>query len=229
LYDDRVESTLSSEKHDYAINPATILSEINQNDKNVFTLMTATPETPSSISANSIYWKQDDYFQIAQTLQKFAWNEELDGRNLYSVNFRVDCYDVTGGTFTSADFYSSNIMPGDGDDEIRFDRWIGITPLESSVFTLEIVYSPSLNIKPSFDPTQYQITAEEALEIAEKQGGAQTRLKVHDECQVSANAPGQHDAQWRVRYAKFPHLMDTLFEVFVNPHTGQYMITTPEP
>ena len=199
IYDDRLELPKDGPWRFYSINSETILNQLDRGNMDVFNLLAATPEVISSIPATSIHWTQADYFRIAQALHQRSLGEPLGDQNLYSVSFTMGCSEIEQGTFSRAEFESFKVIQT-GEEETRFERSMTITPLENSVNILEVQYQPSVKIRKSFSLTQYRITAEEGLQIAEKNGGSKIRLGVNNKCQISAIAPSSDGKGWHITY-----------------------------
>ncbi len=228
LFDDRIELERNYELRDYSINPETILESLDQGDENVFTLQTVTPEVTSSTPAAPVSWSQADYLRIAQALHEQAWGEPLGAKNLFNVSFDMDCADIERGTFSDATFDSYTIIQT-VEEETRIEYWILITPLKNSVSTSKQEFRPNVHSLKPIDLEQYRITAEEALQIAEKNGGSEKRLEVDNACEIDALAPGPDIKDWRIIYVNVPNLIKRLFEIAIDPQTGEYRVLYPKP
>lgn len=230
LYNDQVELERSSVWRYYLIDAKSIREQIAKGKTDVFTELGATPEAVPTDSASLIDWRQDDYFRVANALHEITWNEPLDAQNLYSMSFTTDCLSIEKGAlnFSSAQFASYKVVQV-GDDEVRFERWITVAPSENLVYSLDVEFSPNVNIRKPFDPTQHKITADDGLKIAETNGGEATRLKIDNKCQISGIAPTPDYKYWQIYYAEFPNLMDILFKVAIDPQTGEYSVLFPDP
>lgn len=228
LFDNRIEIENSAEWRYYSITPETIIELISLGKTDVFTIMTTPPEGNLSQEAAFVRWSQEDYFLIARTIHEQSLGEPLGELNLYNVLFKMDCSDVQRGMFSNAEFLSFKTIQI-SDEESRIEHWITIWPVENLVYTVEVKYQPNIHHKEPIDLSRYQIAAEDALQIAEENGGSKVRLKVGDACQIDAFAPGPDGKGWRIVYQDFPGFKNLLFEIAINPDTGEYKVLYPKP
>lgn len=140
----------------------------------------------------------------------------------------MKCSDISKGTFSEAEFLSSKIIQTGG-KEARVEYDIRIMPLHNMVQTSRVEFSPNINKREPIDLAQYRITAEIAMQIAEKNGGTETRLKNKNACQIDALAPGPDGKGWRIMYLNINNLIDSIFEIFINPQTGAFTILKSTP
>ncbi len=240
FYDDRIEIEKGGERRLYSFNQQTIIKSLNDGNTDIFTKLTpltddeishivvTTPEYSSSLLATSASWGEDDYFRIAQTLHEQSWGKPLGDQNLYNMSFVVSCSDIKQGVFTGARFESFEVVQSGQEEETRIEHWITISPLKNLVSATDVVYQPNVHWKEPIDLSNYQITAEEALKIAEENGGYKKRMDVDNACKVSVLAPGPDSKGWRVIYINEPDMIKGLFEVAVDPQTGEYKVLFPE-
>lgn len=229
LFNDRREIEKGGEWQYYSINPETLLEALSHGGADVFTMMIATPEGELSESAAIVRWRQEDYFLIAQAIHEQSWEEPLGKYDIYRMQFSVNCSDVERGVFSNARFYSFKVVQTEGEEETRIEHWIGIWPAENLVYTTEVMYQPNVNNKLPIELSRYKITAEQALRIAEENGGKEIRLTVGNACQIDALAPGPNGKGWRVLYSNFPSFADLLFEIAIDSETGEYKVLHPKP
>jgi hypothetical protein len=181
-----------------------------------------------SVPAASVQWSQEDFFQVAQTLHEQSWMEPLGDLNLYNMLFHVNCADAERGTFSEAEFKSYNVIQPTGEEEIRIEHWITIRPLMNSAYTVEVAYQPNVNYKEPIELARYQVTAGEALQIAESSGGSAVRAEVGNDCEISVMAPGPDGKGWRVLYQNKAERYYLLFEIAIDPETGDYKVMYPK-
>ena len=62
------------ETADYTIDPTTILEDLSQGKKNIFTPLMATPEVYEKLYPNPLPWNQSDYLNIATALHQYVLN-----------------------------------------------------------------------------------------------------------------------------------------------------------
>ena len=212
------------ESKSYTFNPDTVLELLDQGNKDIFTLQTATPEAPRSPSSNSVSWHQADYFRIAQTLFQQSWHEPFEALNLYSMYFSLSCTDTQRGAFNEAHFLSYKVIEN-GKEDTRIDAHTYIYPSYHQVVTFKGEYTPDTKKYEPIDLMRYRISAEEALQIADKNGGAEKRLKYENDCEISIIAPGGSNKGWNVTYShNQDKWWDVIFEIYIDPETGEFTV-----
>lgn len=157
----------------FRINPRTILTSLENGNTEIF--------LPDSRSWDDVYsgpilynepiiWSQSDIFKIVYALNSFVWNDNLDDWNLYAMYFNVDCQEnfagLSGGAFQyfKVDFEMGKIV--DIWREIYIDPEYAFVAWGDN----EKYPHPFLGRK-SIDLNGLKITAEDAIRIAEENGG----------------------------------------------------------
>jgi len=177
----------------YRINAATILDSIDQGKTEVFTPGSVDQQTPPD---KSVSWRQSDFVMVARTLNQFVWKEPLSGWRLYSMHFSLDCKDEPTG-FTEADFYYFKTAFHDN-GKIRYTTQNFFISPEYG----EVLWAGGSNFPhpligwENIRLSQIQITAEDALAIAEANGGKETRQLVDNECMIHVRLAG--DKTWQI-------------------------------
>jgi len=209
-------STLPVEYDTYIIDTSSILMSIIQGKEDVFMPVTssASEEITSEFPVN---WKQADYLVIADALHQVAWGSSLDGWKLNSMDFGLLCDKKTHGLqYAHFVFYDTQDTEDGG---TRIVHNIVIDPERSSVNVWALRYSPVVINWKTIDLTTAAITADDALQIAESNGGTETRNKVGDDCYISVSFffdSASYDG-WTVSYYQNP---GTLLEINIDPITG---------
>ncbi|SRR6266498_3364901 len=205
------------DKRYFTIDPETVLVDLDHGKTDVFTPEIATPENP--IFEKPIDWQQSDYLKIANALNQFVWNETLESWSLYYVNFNTACHNNLKG-FGVAEIAYFKTIPYDALQKDYTVRAFQITPQYGYV-----VSSGGANFpQPLFDKwksvnlNKLRIFAEEALKIAEENGGEAARLSVQNQCTINVRLSGS--AGWKV----FIYADDTgssIFRMEIDPYTGK--------
>ena len=228
-FDDGYEVESNAEIKYYTINSATILDSLERGNIDIFGLFETTPKATSFPLSEPVSWDQADFLQIAQAFYKQFWQEPLGEQNVYNLSFDLDCAKIKQGVFSEAEILSFKVI-GNGEEETRIQYRIRIVPSENLVYTSKAEYRPNLNAKEPIDLSQYRITAEAALQIAEKNGGAEKRLEFENDCRISALAPGPKGKGWRVLYQNNQDQWWTLFfEIAIDPQTGAFEVLYRKP
>jgi hypothetical protein len=242
LFDDRIELEGEGIWRFYSFNPENILESIAQGNVNPFTLIAettraegripaliaATPERAPSNSTMPVQWGQEEYFLIAQTIHEQSWGKPLGSQNLFNMSFELPCSDAELKTFHEAFFQSFEVIQTE-EGETRVEHWITIRPRMHSIYTVEVNYQPNVNNKEPLDFSGYHFKAQEVLQIAEESGGDRVRLGVDNACQITLLAPGFDGMGWRILYQDLPSFEVILFNIAIDPLTGESKILIPKP
>lgn len=206
-------------KNYYSIDPVTIVESLDRGETDVFSPVIATPEHYDRLSINPFPWEQSDFLRIADALHKHTWKESLDGWKVYNLWLYGDCqYEPLGFDLFQITYFKQI------DSETYTAREIDVYPLYGGVATGGGTNFP----KPLFgwknlELQRFNITANDALRIAEQNGGMDARLSVENDCSISvgitANAP-----VWWISYSHFSNQVTGIFEITIDPYTGKHKV-----
>jgi len=205
---------------DYLINPDTILDALKRGDTNVFLPMLATPgPNDDLLPPGSFAWKQVDYLNIASALSQYVWKETMEDWSVYYLSFQRDCHNDFGG-FDSFIIIYYKVIKVNSQNEYT-TREIDIYPLAKQVTwgSGSNYPRPFLHDWNSADLNNFKVTADEALQIAEDNGGEKARLREKDSCIILVSSPYNNNDAWSVRYT----IRDS-FEVIVDPYNGKFRV-----
>lgn len=207
------------DRSSYQIDPTTILSALDSGATDAFTPVDSSQPVPSAPGPDgSVSWQQADFLKVARALNQSVWAESLSGWRLYSMHFYSACQDEPRG-FTQGDFYYFKTTFRDN-GKIRYTTqdffispqhgqvtWAGGSNFPHPLFGWE-------NIRLG----RIEITAEDALTIAEENGGRESRLLVGNKCQIHVGLTG--DNVWRV-YIYHDDTSALIFRMEIDPSTGK--------
>ncbi len=198
---------------EFSINPDMILEDLPKNKTDVFTPQEYMPDEKS---LEYVEWKPEDFDLIAEALHEFMWEETLEGWKLTAINFAWDCEHIDKGPQEA--HYRYFKVEKLRLKKTRFESSLGILPNWDTVGATMCEYYPVEVRWSEIDLTQLGISAEEALGIAERNGGAETRAAVGNSCQISVllNPALNYDG-WHVRYS----YLGTIDEYYIDPVTGE--------
>jgi hypothetical protein len=219
---ERRESITTSFEQYYLIEPSSLLVLIKQGKGDSFKPVSFEPELPPPSEQVPVDWRQTDYLSVVEALYRDIWSDSLEDWSLKSVSFALGCTEVDNG-FQNAHFrYYQNMNLKNV--AFRLERSIQIDPRSNSVYLLEFEYSPRLVEWGSIDLTRFQFSADDALAIAERNGGQQYRVSAENNCDIDVlltpDSPGYHG--WDVRY--FNYTDGTIFQVQIDPLTGKVYV-----
>jgi hypothetical protein len=204
------------DRNSYQIDPNTIIAAFDSGRTDLFTLMDSSQ--PTAIPDASFSWLQEDFIKVARALNQTVWSEPLNGWKLYSMHFSTACQDDPHG-FTEGDFYYFRTTFRDN-GKIRFttqDFFISL-PHEQATWAGGANFAHPLFGWENIRLGRTQITAEDALTIAEENGGRESRLLVDNNCTIHVMLAG--DNVWQV-YMYHDDTRALIFRMEIDPSTGQ--------
>jgi len=209
----------------YTFDPQTVLSFLAEGRQDVFVLQDPDFDIHTLTSGEPVQWSQEDYGQIVDALFHYVWNEPADDWDLGRYDLKLLCTQVEKGP-QSAFFTFYKIIRDESRKEIYWERLVIINPEKKFVFLHETEMIPNIWDKQPLDLKQLKISTELALQIAEKAGGAAVRATIADDCDISMILElGYKNKGWRVIY--FDSSSDVIFEVDIDPRTGEYELNNP--
>ena len=211
----RYPSYLGKDTGYYKIDPDNILTSLDFGGAKAFVPEATSPENP--IYEEFFSWNQSDYTKIVTALHEYVWNEGLDDWKLYYMYFDTPCHDnLIGFELGKYYYFKTTFQYG----RISYaGRGFLITPQYGDVeWGSGPNYPHPIQGWKSVDLNKVKITAEEALKIAEQNGGKETRLSVKNECKITAKLSGY--SGWKM----FIYRYDTgssIFSIEIDPSTGK--------
>lgn len=204
------------DRSSYQIDPNTIIAALDAGKTDVFTPVDSFQ--PAAAPNGFVSWQQDDFLKVARSLHQTVWAEPLTGWRLYSMHFSSACQDDPRG-FTEGDFYYFKTTFRDN-GKIRYTTqdffifpqhgqatWGGGSNFPHPLFGWQ-------NIRLG----RIQITAEDALTIAEENGGRESRLLVNNKCSIHVALSGNNT--WQV-YIYNDDTSALIFRMEIDPETGE--------
>ena len=194
--------------------PETILNAIEQGEPGLFSSMEG---WYTEAEHPTIKWSQAQFIRVANALSQQVWDESLDFDHwdVYSFRFLGGyCDDNIDGFFGFDLIYYQTLKSGM--ETIYTARTISITPYEGKAIWAEGEFSVDFFQRwRSINLVNFQIAAEQAHQIAEKNGGRDARMNQED-CNVFVDAENYWlgDA-WRVRYVA------QIFDAYIDPFNGK--------
>jgi hypothetical protein len=213
----------------YSIDPKSIMGDLDNGKEPVFTpsvsYPTALPDDKKS--PVSVYWGQEDYLRIVRALFKENWKESFDAQNIYSMMFMRDCGETEPYKFSSTDFVFYRNPPGLVLGK-RIEYLVQINQTNNMVSATQAEDSPNINKYAPVNLKRYRIPAEQALGIAEKNGGLEVRQKNANDCTIIVYTNGSDDKDWAVSYMNRRNgPMQSVFIIHIDPSSGATEVIIP--
>jgi hypothetical protein len=203
----------------YMFDPGTILLDLDRGETDIFTPIPSKENmvnTPFPVGLH--LWSQSDYLNLAGALHQFAWTESMKGWHIYSMYFFRNCQDNSAG-FDSGEITYFKAIDGPFSYATRV---IDIYPAENEVsWSGDAKFPRPLLGWQRINLAGLKVTADDALQIAEKNGGEKFRLKVKNICAVDVflNPNPSSDDNWIVYYNDPGRFT---FEIHIDPYSGEY-------
>ncbi len=203
----------------YGIDANTILQKISSGETDIFELLPNEVDYATPIpNLPPVRFTSTDYLQIKDAFNRFLSDEEIENWEYSEISYGLDCEDISYGPQEA--FLSIVKYIVHNADEVRVKRSIVIEPYRERISWFEegreVLFS-----YPTFDYANIKISAEEALEIAEINGGKEFRPAQDEQCTIAISISASHfDNGWEVRYIG----TGMSYEVHVNKDTGEYEI-----
>jgi hypothetical protein len=187
----------------FKINPETFLPAIRNNSTNIYLPDDRSIEeldfTGPELYDNSVQWSQNDYLDIARSINTQVWHDNLDGWLIYGMTFGTKCQDNLSGFEEGALTYYKTIFKNNKIRHTTRDMivspkymniiWGGGTEFPYTLFGWE-----------NIDLNKIKITAEDALKIAEKNGGQEMRVAIQNNCSITVSLLRDNYNGWFIRY-----------------------------
>jgi hypothetical protein len=195
----------------YQFDSQTILASLDQSKTDLFTPLAMAPDDVD-VYYDNIAWTQADFLRVASALSQKIWNEplNLDGWAIHSFYFLGRCSDNFGGFNDFKIVYYKTIKTGW--KTVYSARYLTLTPWRGTV-----VWAGDGEFSEIFifrwgntELTRFKTTAEQAVQIANKNGGKVNQ----DRCRIFADV---REGDWRIEYETDTALVD----IFINPFSGE--------
>ena len=185
----------------FQIDSQSILSSISQGEKDVFDPIDATPVPINNDSGIPVSWTQEDYLLIAQSIHELIWQESMDeSMDLAKLVFRLDCDEANLGPQIAQIQLHKLIV--EENEKGKENRYIVIVPKANLVYITDSKYQTVLKKDwDSIDLSKIKISAEEALQIAELNGGVEVRAERQNQCSIGIVISADGDNfDWLINY-----------------------------
>jgi hypothetical protein len=181
----------------YAFDPRTILTVQDQSDGAIFQPLPGWSDQGNIFQPGSFAWQQQDYLKVAGALNQIANQDNLEGWNLYSLSASRNCADTPIGFDRYWIIYFKTVA------ERYTTREMDIYPLQK-----EAVWAGNIDFPRPFpfgwksvDLKKLKITADDALQRAETNGGMIARQAVNNACNIFIGlTPNADNGNWSVSY-----------------------------
>lgn len=210
----------------YTFDSKRIFELYKKGDENLFSVI---PEEELEKSQDEepkenppLEWKQQNFLETLQIFHQTIFGSPLREKFRAATFHVLDCNQVSFGP-QNARFFTYQVVPG---EVTNYDYFIDLQ--NNYIDWNGETYQPILSWPvSSLDITKNKISAEEALEIAEKYGGQDTRLVNQNQCEIDIDiSVDHHNHNWVVSYNSTVDQFITLLSVEIDKDTGEPQIVT---
>jgi hypothetical protein len=217
----------SENSGNYSFDKNTLFNLLEQGSLDVFTpvpdvSLSPTPWTPSR---NQLSFA--DYLVVAQVFHQWKWSEPMSKWSLNKLEYHVPC----GNTLDKPSFAEIVLfnINHQGEKDTRLVHKILIGYPDNTLYWSEAERYPVNENWQVIDLTKILMPAEEALKIAEVNGGSAIRLSVNNDCRINIFTPNLSESDWLIEY-NFYSADKGWFQIlkaYVDKSSGKYRIDRP--
>ncbi len=217
------EELLDASEEAYRFNPQTVLSIPSPSEGEVFIPIPFQEDILKEPTNVQVLWRQEEYFHVIDLLMQTVLHEQLKNWRLNSVASKINCAEPIFGQVIpqgmSVELFREIKTP---EQKMRQDLHIIIDSDKELIIVFAREYY-SYAILDYIEWTNFKIPIEQALTIADQQGGAKVRTALNNHCEIRAIlTAGIQKDDWQISYE--PYNKPSVFEVAVDEKTGKYRI-----
>ena len=220
IRDEGKEQQTNTRDETYSIDSSTLLESLKEGRKDAFILLTATPPAYPSPSTEPVCWTQKDFITINQALYSIGWQDNLSDWKLKDFSFGLKCSEIDYGPQGAGfNFFKTE---QNNDKVVRVLRHLFIAANDNFAILNETEYYPEIEKWTAINMASISIPVEDALQIAEINGGMQFRKNVDNNCFINAEVnTGSDSAVWIISYSGLTNQRNELFRLTINAKTGE--------
>lgn len=210
---------LNASDEAYLFNPQEVLSD----EKSDLFVPIPFPEKFSEFTDIPVAWKQEEYFRVANLFMKTVLYEQIEDWRLNAVTTRMNCTDFASGQIVMRGISIELFREiASTKHKIRQDLHLSISPSDEMIRIYRREYYP-YEILDYIEWSKFRVSADQAIMIAEKNGGTVVRVALNNNCTVSAHlTAGIQKNDWWIYYE--PINEPSVFEIAVDEQTGKRRI-----
>jgi hypothetical protein len=148
-----------------------------------------------------IKWKEKDFVLITQIVHQKIWNKSVNDIKLSEVSFTTSCLNIDSGLQNGLFTFFEIEKPDKNDVGRRIEHHIHILPSEGLIHWYETYISINDKGESFLDFSHNKVTSDNALFIAEENGGKDVRLKNANKCNINVfSGLAEKDLVWHINY-----------------------------
>ncbi len=202
----------------FTIQADSILASLAAGKDNVFMPFLANTDTTDPtypLQQNAITWRQADCLEVANAVFDYVWKEPAAGWRVYGLSFDRACQDNPSGFADGTIAYFKSVRSGYTFRIIKMDPQSNEVDWGGDSF----IYDRPILGWASIDVARQKFTADDALKLAEANGGKAAREAAGNRCRIMLVLFGDNRFGWDVYYDMYDAPLSS-FSISVNPYGG---------
>jgi hypothetical protein len=204
----------------YMIDSESILDSLDRGEISVFTPLLENPHLVEEQTDISINWTQVDFLRIASAVGQLVWDDPMDLNDwsVYYLSFQSTCHENHSGfDFASITYFKATDVNG---KRVYTTRLIEIDPYYGLIsWGSGATYPrPILRRWEGIDLVESKVAADDALRIAEENGGKEARLQVENQCGIMISSSRYDNENWQLKYIMPPDVLSYNIDLYTGKH-----------
>jgi len=165
-------------------------------------------------------WRQKDYFFLIDLFMKHTLHENRADWKIVDISSGHLCSDPDGLPDLTITIQKRVLS---ANDNYRIETLVNILPQSGIIRLRKLEYAPDEGGYQAIHWDDIRIPAEQALLIAEENGGAVVREALNNQCRITISlTAGVQGNDWWIYYE--PLNQPSVFEIAIDEKTGKYRI-----
>ncbi|PWH12833.1 MAG: hypothetical protein DDG60_11575 [Anaerolineae bacterium] len=212
------EELIDASKEAYRFDPQTILTR-NVSDENIFVQIPFPEEFPEPFPT-AIFWQQTEYLQVTDLFMEYILHDTRTTWKVSMISSARWCSDPPSLPRLTITMQKKVLQP---EENHRIEALVNVMPQIGIIKLLKQEYAPDEGGERTINWSDIVIPAEQALLIAEQNGGAVVRQALGNQCRITISlTAGIQKNDWWIYYE--PLNEPSVFEIAVDEKTGKYRI-----
>lgn len=212
------EKLIDASEEVYRFNPQTILTS-NASNENIFVQIPFPEEFPEP-SPTAIFWQQKEYLQVTDVFMEYILHDTRTTWRVSRISSARWCSDPPSLSRLTITMQKKVLQL---EENHRMEALVNIMPQIGIIKLLKQEYAPDEGGDRTINWNDIVIPAEQALLIAEQNGGAVVRQALGNQCRITISlTAGIQKNDWWIYYE--PLNKPSVFEIAIDEKTGKYRI-----
>jgi len=202
----------------YWINSADLIDALQQGKRDAFINVSRYQSFLPPYAAQPVEWSQSDFLYVTQSLHRSIWQESLDNYSLKDMQFSLKCTETAAGPQSAQLRFFKTEDTDQYPSQLIHD--FVVLPDENKIAVNASRYSLYDNRWQAIDWAVIKIPVEDALQIAEHNGGALFRKETDNRCAISAEITSDNNGKWVIIYSSGSGDQEKSFKLEIDTQTG---------